>query len=200
MSNKGNIALRSSKTDYQRAIEKPHEFTPPLRQRHHSMVSARTDLDPPELYNESNKHSRSTSLINTSYSQDMQQKPHSRERSPTYVQHLRRSASANTSLRSSVDSAKFTNEELSMYQPNHMIGHATFWNPRFEGDPSLYARKGISQKVKEILSPRKARIEGAMKDQHQIEKGWSVARPMTPPHVQLSMNRSGIPNPFTILK
>jgi hypothetical protein len=130
----------------------------------------------------------------------MQQKPHSRERSPTSAQHLRRSASANTSLRSSVDSMKFTNDELSMHQPNHMLGHATFWNPRFDGDPSIYARKGLSQKMKEILSPRKAKIEGAMKDQHQIEKGWSVARPMTPPHVQLSMNRSGRPNPFTILK
>lgn len=196
---------RINKSEYaaSHAFQKPHELSPPLRPRHHSMASASADLEPPRIYNEFAKNSRVSPAVHNSYSQDLQAKPQSRGRSPTRSskQRLRRTASTNTTpSRSSEDSMKFTSEELSLHQQNHMLGHATFWNPRFDGDPSVYAKKGLGQKVKEILSPRKAKIEGAMKDQHQLEKGWSVARPMTPPHVQLALTKSGRTNPFKILQ
>lgn len=198
-SNKGPHC--TNKTDYT-AYQKPHEFSPPLRPRHHSMASASAEMEPPKIYNEFGKNSSLAPAVHSSHSQDLQEKPQSRGRSLTKssMQKVRRTASANTPSRSSGYDMRFTSEELSLQQQNHMLGHATFWNPRFEGDPSIYAKKGLGQKVKEILSPRKARIEGAMKDQHQLEKGWSVARPMTPPHVQLSLTKIGRINPFKILQ
>jgi hypothetical protein len=166
------------------------------------MASVSADMEPPKIYNEFGKNSRVAPALPSAHSQDVQSQYHDSHKSPTKSpkQKLRRTTSTDISLRSSEDSLKLTLEDLSLHQQNHMFGHATFWNPRFDGDPAVYAKKGLGQKVKEILSPRKAKIQSAMKDQHQLEKGWSVSRPMTPPQVQLSVHKLARPNPFKILK
>lgn len=197
-----NHSRNSSANHDEDFYQKPHEFSPPLRPRHNSMATASTAALEPKLHNEFGRNSGVAPAVHSSYKEQEQATNSPRDKPMTHhpKQKLRRTLSTNTSLRSGDESFKLSTEELSLYQQNHMFGQSTFWNPRFDGDPAAYAKKGIGRKVKEILSPRKAKLEGAMKDQHQLEKGWSVARPMTPPHVQLSVNKSGRVNPFKILK
>ncbi|CAM0136212.1 unnamed protein product [Umbelopsis sp. WA50703] len=166
------------------------------------MAAASTVTFDPKMDNEFGRNSGVAPAVLSSYKEQEQGTNHLRDKPMTNYpkQKLRRTLSTNTSLSSRDGSFKLSADELSLYQQNHMFGQSTFWNPRFEGDPAAYAKKGIGRKVKEILSPRKAKLESAMKDQHQLEKGWSVARPMTPPHIQLSVNKSGHLNPFKILK
>ncbi|KAI8065263.1 hypothetical protein BC940DRAFT_320725 [Gongronella butleri] len=55
----------------------------------------------------------------------------------------------------------------------------SFWNPRTEQD-IMPVKRTLSRRLRGLLQPQKAKLDGTSKDQHLASQHWSVTRPMTP--------------------